>query len=54
MEENRSKDIIFILFIVTVLILSVLYFSVHERALFMENQIEWWEEFWDFVRTLGS
>ncbi len=54
MKENCSKDIIFILFIVTVLILSVLYFSVPERALFMENQIEWWEEFWDFVRTLGT
>lgn len=54
MEENRSKDIIFILFIVTVLILSVLYFSVPERALFIENGMKWWGEFWDFVRTLGT
>ncbi len=49
MKEDRSKDIIFLLFILTVLILSVLYFSVPERVLFMENQIKWWEELWDIV-----
>ena len=49
MKEDRSKNIIFLLFILTVLILSVLYFSVPERVLFMENQIKWWEELWDIV-----
>jgi hypothetical protein len=49
MKEDRSKDIIFLLFILAVLILSVLYFSVPERVLFMENQIKWWEELWDLV-----
>ncbi len=49
MKEDRSKDIIFVLFILAVLTLSILYFSVPERALFMENQIKWWSEFWDIV-----
>lgn len=54
MEENRSKDIIFVLFIIVVLALSILYFFVPERVLFMENAIEWWSEFWDIVKTLGT
>lgn len=46
---ERSKDIVFLLFILTVLILSVVYFSVPERVLFMENEIKWWSELWDVV-----
>ena len=49
MKEDRSKDIIFLLFMLAVLILSILYFSVPERVLFMENQMKWWEELWDIV-----
>lgn len=49
MKEDRSKDIIFVLFILAVLILAILYFSVPERALFMEKQIKWWSELWDIV-----
>jgi hypothetical protein len=48
--EERSKDIVFILFILAVLILSILYFSVPERVVFMENQIKWWSELWDVVQ----
>jgi len=47
--EERSKNIVFLLFIFTVLILSVVYFSVPERVLFMENQIKWWSQLWDIV-----
>jgi len=54
MEENRSKDIVFVLFILTVLILSVIYFSMPERVTFMANEIKWWSEFWDIVKTLGT
>jgi hypothetical protein len=45
-EENR-KDILFIAFIVAVIMLAVIYFSVPERALFFENQLKWWGEFRD-------
>lgn len=47
--KERGKNIIFTLFILTVLILSVMYFSVPERVLFLENQINWWSELWDIV-----
>jgi hypothetical protein len=51
--ENR-KDIVFFLFISAVLILSILYFSVPERVLFMENEIRWWNEFMEVVKRVFS
>ena len=42
--KKRGKEILFIVYILTVLILAVIYFTVPERALFIENQIEWWSE----------
>jgi len=48
---ERGKDIIFVLFILIVFILSILYFSVPERVLFMENQIKWWSELWDVIKS---
>ncbi len=44
--KERNKDIIFAILVLAMLILSVIYFSVPERALFMENQIQWWKEWW--------
>ncbi len=52
MDEQR--DIVFLLFISAVLILSALYFSVPERVLFMENEIRWWSEFWEVVKSMSS
>lgn len=49
MKKDRGKDIIFLLFVLAVLILSILYFSVPERILFIENQMEWWKEFWNIL-----
>lgn len=48
---EKYKDIIFLLFISAIVILSIVYFSVSERALFMENQIKWWGEFWEGVKS---
>ncbi len=53
MKEERGRDIIFVLYILIVLALAIIYFSVPERALFIENQIKWWREFWDVVRGFG-
>ena len=47
---EQSKDILFLFFILTVLVLSVLYFSVPERVFFMENEINWWLELWDVLK----
>ena len=47
MTEKQKNDFLYIVFIVTVLILAVLYFSVPERSNFIENQLTWWTEFRD-------
>ena len=47
MTEEKQKNILYIIFIVTVIIMAVIYFSVPERAKFFENQIKWWTEFKD-------
>jgi hypothetical protein len=47
--KEHTKDILFIVYIIMVILLSFLYFSVPERVLFMENQITWWNEFSSFV-----
>ncbi|GBE06422.1 hypothetical protein BMS3Abin10_02072 [bacterium BMS3Abin10] len=54
MKEDKDNNISFVLFMLAVLILSIVYFSVSERVVFLENQIEWWSEFWDLVKTLGE
>jgi len=46
---KERKDIFFTIFLIIVIILAVLYFSVPERRLFIENQIKWWGELWDIV-----
>ncbi|MEE8330106.1 MAG: hypothetical protein V3R54_09275 [Thermodesulfovibrionia bacterium] len=52
MKENRSKDGVFLLFILAVSVMSILYFSVPERMDFIKNQIKWWGELWDIVKSL--
>jgi len=47
MKADKRENIIFILFILIVLVMAVVYFTVPERALFLENQIKWWKEFWE-------
>ena len=43
-QTGNKKDILFIVFITAVIILAVIYFSVPERSLFIENQLKWWRE----------
>ena len=49
MKTEGRKDIYFILYIIIVLILSVIYFTVPERALFIDNQLKWWKEMWEVI-----
>jgi len=50
MKEGRSKKIFLILYILTILILAVIYFVQPERKLFIENTIKWWGEWRDVIR----
>ena len=45
MTEEQKNNILYIVFIISVIILAIIYFSVPERAKFLENQIKWWAEF---------
>jgi hypothetical protein len=47
--RERHKEIFFIVFIVAIVALSAVYFSVPERVLFMEFQITWWRKFFSVL-----
>ena len=49
MKEERSKKIFLILYILTILILAVIYLFMPERKLFIENTLKWWWELWDII-----
>ena len=44
MKEESKKDLFFILYILVVLILAVIYFSVPDRAVLIENTVKWWKD----------
>lgn len=47
MEEGRKKDILFYVYILAVVILAVIYFTVPERKEFIDFQVNWWKEFFN-------
>jgi len=47
MRSGDRKNTFFVLFIISVIVLAVIYFTVPERVNFLENQIKWWREFWE-------
>lgn len=49
MKAEGRKDIYFILYVIIALMLAVIYFTVPERALFIENQLKWWKEIWGVI-----
>ena len=44
MKAEYKKEILFIIYILTALILAVIYFTVPERRDFIEFQFKWWRE----------
>jgi hypothetical protein len=44
-NPGDRKDILYYLLILIILIMAVIYFTVPERASFIENQMKWWGEF---------
>lgn len=52
MKKIDRKDIFFILYMTAVIVLAVVYFSVPERAVFIEFQADWWREMGTVVRSL--
>ncbi len=54
MKEKDRKDIYFVLYIIAVLVMSVIYFTVPGRKQFIENQLDWWGELWEVVKGFIS
>ncbi len=44
MKDENKINIYFITYIVSVMVLAFIYFTVPERKEFVEFQIEWWKE----------
>ena len=51
MKKDRGRDILFSVYLLAVLSLAFIYFTVPERRLFIENQLEWWEGMWDVIQS---
>ena len=45
-DAERRKDIYFTLYLLLVLLLAWVYFSVPERPEFIQYQLKWWQEMW--------
>jgi hypothetical protein len=50
MKSDTRDNIIFVLFLIVILILAAIYFTVPERKTFLENQMKWWSELWSLVK----
>jgi hypothetical protein len=42
MKEENAKDFMFVLYTVVILVLTIVYFTVPERVIFLSNTIDWW------------
>jgi len=52
MKADHSKNILFVLYLLSVLVLAVIYFTVPERTEFIEFNIRWWKEFFGVLGAL--
>ena len=55
MEGRRQKaedktNIYFIMYMIVIVIMAIIYFTVPERKSFFEYQKKWWGEVWEVVR----
>ena len=50
MKNNAIKERLFILYILTVLVLAIIYFTVPERKEFLDFQLKWWGEMWRVIK----
>ena len=45
MKSERIKNIYFAIYMIAVIILASIYFTVPERKEFIDFQVKWWSEF---------
>ncbi len=51
MKKRDGIDLHFMLYMLTIIVLAVIYFSVPERAVFFDFQMRWWNEMIAVVRS---
>lgn len=51
MKKRDRQDPYFMLYMLTIIVLAVVYFSVPERAVFFDFQMRWWNEMGAVVRS---
>jgi hypothetical protein len=49
MNSERKKDIYFAIYMIAVIILAAIYFTVPERKTFIDFQVKWWGEFRELI-----
>ena len=49
-NDERKKDVLFVILLLTILVLAGVYFSMPERSEFLQFQFKWWEEMWEVIR----
>jgi hypothetical protein len=54
MKTENKKNILFVLYLLTVLVLAVMYFTVPERKEFLEFNLRWWKEFWQVLDSIPN
>jgi hypothetical protein len=53
MREESRHTLLFTIYILIVLVLAVTYFTVPERADFIDFQVRWWKELWLSIRSFS-
>lgn len=49
MKNRAGKDILFGMYLIVLVAMAFIYFTVPERVLFLKNQLKWWGEMWRIV-----
>lgn len=50
MKENSKKERLYMIYLLSVLVLALLYFTVPERKEFFDFQQKWWGEMWRVIK----
>lgn len=50
MKEEQGNTILFAVYMIIVLVLAVIYFTVPERSDFFNYQLQWWGQMWDVIK----
>jgi len=50
MKKISKKDGLFILYVLSVIVLATIYFTIPERKEFFDFQLTWWGDMWQVIK----